>query len=899
MDRLICLLLLALLLAPQGRAQAQTPDAAIVDVYAPEAPIVNVDASVVALVSVSFPTTVTVEFRYGDGTPIASPNSPGGVGFRTVRPIDTPGTYSFPQNFTPPPERRGDQIIRVTVTTPGDSDATNNAIAQHFFVRDPLLNLTFDRPRDLNVTPGGVSFVRFFVRNDGNAPDAPSVQWVRDPAWELTFEGNNSTLPEIAPGRSATGVILVRPLTSNASLDLTSRIIAFSSIFSTVTASAEAPPLHVNDSALDCVHMATLGEFPSRMELFPGENVNVTLLVTNSGNIDDVFDLNATVDDIAWNVRLSPGAWALNASHATNGSKFELPLRAGEGREVLVSVDRGDGRTPHGNLTVNVSSVNKPLLADPQLAPTTTIRSVLSEAGPDLTVASITAPGVSYVGEPMTVSTRVHNAGRVDAPASTLHLALRDNLRTLDETDLKIPSLSAGEDKILVWTRPLAETSGDQAITARVSVNSTGFVDEDPSNDAMAVMFHVRAPSITVRAPAEVGLTPESTTTLASSDGGIAIQNTGDRDEVVRAFLNATPQWLQRMWTVTVPAGGVAVLPLKLDVPRYPGAPAFSTTIHAEILDHPKVSTEAAVHWLVNDSSGPDLVILGPEPVGTAGTAATLLVRADDASGVGRVEALVGAPDGSVQQLILTKSNSAFDNYDVDLLPIEAGTYSIEFRAEDKAEVTHGASATLTWVVEPSNFAALRPANFVDGGAISTKILRFMDAGGGRTASVSVDVGGGFVPLPPPYSVDVSAWQEGAHLVHARGVSVEGARWTANWTVTLKTEPPTLSDPAVSETGSTLTLQVRVNGARNVTARILTPAGAVQVPLSRGSDGVFDARVPRPASWQMITFIAKDDAGNTNSITLAGASRPAPALGSAAVLAVVGAVAALARRVRP
>jgi MYXO-CTERM domain-containing protein len=91
-------------------------------------------------------------------------------------------------------------------------------------------------------------------------------------------------------------------------------------------------------------------------------------------------------------------------------------------------------------------------------------------------------------------------------------------------------------------------------------------------------------------------------------------------------------------------------------------------------------------------------------------------------------------------------------------------------------------------------------------------------------------------------------------------------------------------------------LSVRAEGAKNVTARFQTGTGPVEVALTNRGSGLFGASVTAPGSWDAITFIAEDQAGNQGSATLEAPKDETPFVGPLAALALLGALAVAMRR---
>ena len=901
---------------PAGAQGGLTPqvDVSVVGVRFQPNMTVNETITVYARVNTTGPAIVDVTFTWNnDGAPLRPGTLPGTVDSTTRVRFTAQGPASqetAPITFQPPFERRGEQEVRIvaTVRNAQDTNETNNTLIVKSVVRFPKLNITYDHPPVLDVVPRGEAILRYFVRNDGNVPDNVTPHLELDQGQPFTVEA--WPLPVVPPGQSVTGILVVRPNETtvpnpaNLSLNVTAR----SGIASSGDARMQAPILHINETMYNRRPTVAIDPLPPNVQVFPGEERALLFTVRNTGDVDHLVRVAPRIDfsPVGWNASMRvPAGWPANLSTPPpdfNGS-YPVPLRPNESAVLQVNLTRA---LVAPNLTallrLEVNSTNgdriQALTGGDLRARASTL---LSGAGPDLTVNVSGSIGSVYQGDVPAFRFEVRNVGRGNATNATLHLELRDNLRTVEEADVRVPPILAGASATLTWSPSTAGLRGAYVMLGRVIANASQ-VDQNPENNTVRADLRVRAPFLSVRAPETLTAVPGGRLLLAATENGLSVENQGAEEELVVARLEPSmgpgrAEWLRKEWRVTVPPMSRMPLSLEVDVPAIPGAESIPATFTAEVEARPRFTASQSLAIHVDDVEAPRLTLVSPTAPSQVGKEARLAVRALDASGIRRAEVLLQSPLGERTSLPLQRDASDADVFVTRHTPAHAGTYVLEFRVEDASLV--GRPATLgnvTWVVAPPSYAGVKPANFGEGAFVGAAPLRFVEAKNGTTRTLLVDVGDGLRSVPAPYGVSLPP-VEGRRLVVVRATSTDGTVWEGRWNVTVDLTPPALSDPVSRDAGSgKVALEVRAEGAREVTARFETDGGPVEVTLPGRGSGVFGATVTAPASWKSVTFLGKDEAGNVGSAVAGPSANPTPGPGLWLVGLALAAVALALRR---
>lgn len=893
-----------------GPALAQDgPLSTSVDVYIgpvrfSNEPVVNEPVTVSATVNTTGPAVVDVSFEWGDESPLNDglpTNSQTQVRFTE----QGPGSRTASMRFTPAMTRAGPQEIRIeaTVRSSQDTNLTNNTVLVKTVVRIPKLNLTFEEPHNRNVTPQGEAIIRYFVRNDGNVPDnaTPLVDVWRDSPWTVEAW----SLPVVEPGKSVTGILIVRPNATatnltNLSLNLTAR----SGISSAGDQRLQAPIMNVNESMYQRKPKIAFDPLPVNVQVFPAEERALLFTVRNTGDIDHVVRVRPGIDfaPVGWNASMRlPPTWPANLSAPVDfNSSFPVPLRPNESAVLQVNLTRAQS-TPNATallrLTANTTNGDRinTLVGGGYRAEASAI---LSDAGPDLTPNLTASVGTLYQGDAPSFRIEIRNVGRGNASNSSIHLELRDNLRAVEETDIRIPPIGPGNSTNVTWTPSTTGLRGAYVLLGRIDVNASQ-QDRNVLNNTLRVDLHVRAPELNVRAPEAVRIVPGGRLTLASSAGGLSVENMGDRDEVVVARLESGHSWLQGEWRVNVPPGTRQPLPLQLDVPLLPGAQSIAATFSAQVEARPRFSASVPLVFEVDDVEAPRVTLVSPTADGVVGKETRLAVRATDASGIRRAEVILQSPGGERTALPLQRDTAEPDVYFTRHTPGLLGVYTLEFRIEDASLGARPATlGNVTWTVRAPDYAGMKAVNFGEGAHVGAQPLKLAEVKPGTTRSVLVDVGAGYVSLGSPYEI-VLPPVEGRRVVAVRATSNDGTLWEGRWNVTIDLTPPSVQEPVSRNAGAgKVELEVKAAGAKEVVARFETQGGSpVEVNLAGRGGGVFGATVTAPASWDNVVFIAKDEAGNEGSASVAAPDNDTPGVGAALLaLAALGAALVLGRR---
>lgn len=890
MNRIVVALVLVAVLLPIPAA-AQLPEPGDVDLSElklDREPTVGVAVVVTAVVfnNGTQPMQTSVQFTYGDGSPLMGAS---GVGDTNGRVVPANSKSFINLTWVPIEERVGDQVVRAVLRSQGDADGGNNEKAITAFVRNPKVNVTVEAPLRLNLSAGSTGFLRYTVRNDGNAPDTFLVEAHGNASWKPRVLGDAALVP---PGGERTGEVAYTAPTEG-DMNLTLSVSASSSQRANASATAFAPFMQSNLTLAPLRRVVALSGLPTDAQVLPGENVTWMLTLRNLGTADDVVLLNATLDKNAtgWrtNVTAPANQTGWTSTPDVNGT-LAIALSAGQTRQVRLNVTRLANATQDGaNLTVLAVSNDSALLRalQPNGEYQASLDARLVNASPELALLGFRQPGRTYQGDALTLGIEVANLGRLPAPASTVHVEITDGSFVLRQADVPVRALAAGEFVNLTWDTTSNDLQGAYQVAGRLIPAVSG--DRSPDNNEATSNVVVRRPDIEVRAPDSVDAVPGARLLLLGASTGISVNNGGASDETIDVRLASDDApWLNSTWTVDVPAAGTVVLPLDVAVPRYPHLALAKGVVSASIAGRTDYGTNVTITFRIADEQGPDAELLAPNGTTTVGERTEVVVRADDATGVADATLIVATPGG--ERVLLTLEPNATDRtrYNATYTPPRAGTYLLEVRLGDATAARHATLlANLTWVVKEKPYRGFAPANFKDGGSTNLRLLKLREVDGNSTATVEADAGDGYRALAFPYEVRPNGWSEGPHVLKVRAKSLGGQTWSGQWNVTLDTTAPTLANLSVKTSGGLTTVTVSVEGAQNVTAQFLdAEGGQYDAQLHPAASRTFTGAVRPPNGWTRLVILAHDSAGNAASLEEdSGAKRtPAPlALGLAAL----------------
>lgn len=902
---LVLALLVVLLVpwVPAGQAQVGVVDVSVGVVRTSVEPVTNVTTPIQAVINTTGAATVRITFAYADGAPVSDADGTGVNSF-LLETFPGPESRTVTLNtYRPTFERRGPQQIVVTAEVQGqpDADISNNTRRLDTFIRHPSLNLTFEDPATLDVVPQGEAHLRYFVRNDGNFPDNATAELRLDPGpWSARTYG---PLPVVPPGGSVTGIVLVRSTHATDVRNLSLNVSIRSGVGSAGDAIQQAPLLRGNESLFAKRPTVQLSGLAPTTQIFPGEERSVPFLLRNTGDLDLVFYVAPSLvgAPAGWTVNMTvPPSWQANLTTPANASTaFPVALRPGASVPLQVNVTRALG-APNATATLrleaNATSGDRiDALAGGDHR--SVVTGILTDAGPDLTPSLLSPPVSVYQGDRPTYRVEVRNVGRDNATNATLRLELRDNLRAVEESVQQVSPLGPGNATVLTWSPSTAGLRGAYVLIARVEANATQ-QDRNPENNTLRQPLDVRAPSLAVRAPEIVRIVPGGRLSLSTVANGLSVENLGAHEEVVVVRVDSAAEWLRGEWRLTVPAGAVHPVVVDFDVPLLPGIQRAPVTLAAAVEGQERFSASTVFTVEVDDVDRPALALVSPAGPTRVGNETRLAVRATDASGIGRAEVILRLPSGESVPLPLQREAGEADVFSTRHTPYVPGAYALEFRVEDGSGRVDGFSTlNATWTVEGSRYQGLKPVNFGDGAFVGRLPLRLDEVAPGTTRNVLADTGDGLRLLPPPYEITLPP-VEGPRTIFVRATATDGSTWEGRWNVTVDLTPPKVDNATTKDAGAgKVDLSVRAEGAQKVTARFQTETGPVEVPLAPRSGGIFGASVAAPGSWDSVTFIAEDQAGNTGDATVQAPKQETPFVAPLLAVALL-AVLALARRRR-
>lgn len=865
-------ILLALLVCPLAIAQQVEPADVSIDrlTVSPE-PVVGVASIAAAHVrnTGAVAAVVTVDFSYADGAPLVAD---GAAASSLTRTVPSGATLRFELEFTPRRERRGDADVVAVASSAQDGVAGNERATQAVLVRDPALVVAFDAPAGLDVPGDGMGFVRLRVRNDGNANDTPQIALDVAAPWRATLPG---VLGPLAPGENATLDLLVTPHTADPSRQLWLNATVRSSIRPTLEWRAAAPPLRPNASSATLARAPEL-ELALLEQVFANETVEGNLTVRNVGLLPDVYFLNATLGaSPGWNVTLLDDRALAGAP-----SPLRVALAPGERATLRVAVARLAQTSPEAMLVLNASSVNARALGG--AAANATLARSIRAAAPDLAVVALDAPTTAYAGDGAAFLVRIANVGRVASPGANVTCALADAARVFAEDVLPVAPLAPAAEATVAWRPATDGFRGTLAGTCRL-VAPAG--DATAGNDAANATVRVRSPVILPRAPERISVVPGARLSLPGGESGLSVENRGDEPETVEVLLRSEATWLAAAWRVEVPARAEAALPLDLVVPPRLDASTVRASIAASVVGRPEFGATVEIIVDIDDREPPSIEIVEPAANGTRARSSWLVVRAEDALGIARGEALVVAPDGT-RTLLPLELNATNGNYAAAFTPLYAGEHRFEWRFQDASPAANLATRVTSWSVDLPPYGGLAPLGFEDGGVVSSRHIRFVEVDPGSTRQATVDLGQGPAPLAFPYDVEAATWADGPHRVVVRAVSLEGASWERAWTLTLDTLPPAVAETRIDPLADgRVRLVVRAPEATEAVAQWQTPRGPVEVALASQGRGEFAAVAPPPEAWSSVTFLVEDGAGNVASASVRPGSSETPGVGTGGLVA--------------
>lgn len=901
MSRVVAVLFASLLLStlPVGVSQvapASPNDPIIIAMNITRAAVVDVPtASIVTVHNPSdAPQSVTVDWSYDDGRPL-NDETPVSAYNEESQVVDANANWTFTLSFSPDEQHIGDTAILARVKSTMDTSSGPPPASRFpLFIAEPGIELHMDSASFPGLLDGGVGFVNFYVLNTGNANETPTVTVTNDPNFNLTVLANFSPLPPHGTGQ---GLVLVRPLTSNESINLTSTLTVNSTLDPTIRRSASLPALHVNATLPFLNASLAVTTLPPSQQVPPDGSRALDLQIANTGSVDDVYNVTATLspNDVGIVAALGLAPPSANLSLPQNGS-YVIGLHPNEtaSLHVIVSYDRSLG-SGNATLSVLVRSANADLLAPrhPLEGAGVTRTTSIAPAAPEPALVAIDAPPDAYPTDDGYFHVVVANRGLRATLPSIVTIVIEDELAIAYTTNVTVPALSPGATDRLPFLAPLAALRGSFVIVGTLKPDAND-IDAFAGDNMLSVPLHVRAPALVLTAPQEIAVTPGGKVTLLGGAQSFQLTNQGDQDETFDITLAADgAPWLDRSWSLSVPRGITVTLPLDADVPEVVGASAITATVHAELHGRPSYHDDANVSIVV-DVARPPTITLDPLADGVARERFVIPVGLEDAIGVASAEARVRRPDGNVDAFPLERSQDG--TWSMTYTPLAAGNFTVEVHALSVGDPPRSSTLAIPWTVRAPPYAGVQPVDFENGSRIGSTSLRFAEAENGTTRALYVDVGTGPQLTPPPYLVQAPFWRDGPHLVELNATSMDGVGWHSTLRVTLDRTPPTFSRPVVhSDSYGRLQLSVSVPGAARVTARIHTPTGPVDVPMTRTVTGDYGASVEAPPGWSSVEFLSVGTNGISSSVALSSSTDHPLPFGPWLVLAAAGLAAIVVR----
>jgi hypothetical protein len=903
MNRAMLVILVIVLMLPAQPARAQLSSASmgssIISMNVTRTPVVGVSTSSLVVVHNpdDNPESVTVQWAYDDGSPLV--NQLPTAAYNEETNVIDPGTnWTFSLPFVPDARHAGWAGIIARLQGVNEAADTPNITSRFLmFVAQPDLELHVDPTPVQGALDGGVGFFHFYVENLGNANDSPNVTWTQDPRFNVTVLSNFSWLP---PSGTGDGLVLVRPLTSNETYNLTSTLIVNSTLDPGLTVNATMPPVHVNESLPFRNASFRVTPVLHAVQVVPHQPQWIPFTVTNTGDMDDVYNVTATLRaaDSGVNVTLALAPPSTNLSLPQNAT-YVMGLHPHESASLRVRLEYNDS-LGDGNDSINllVRSANADLLAPrhPDEGPGVLQSTIVTPAEPDPAVVGIEGPLDAYPTDTGYYHVTVEDRGLLPTSPATVRFDIEDELHVAFTHDVVVPALAPGESRKLPVLAPLDALHGSFVIVARLLPDANA-TDADPGDDVATAPLYVRAPAVALDAPAQADIVPGARLTLTGGIDSVHVTNRGDRDETFVVTLSSEDaSWVDRSWTLDVPSGVSVALPIDLTVPEVLGGPSFGVEIHAAIDGHPEYHADANLTLLADVTNPPDFGVISLQD-GMARVPYTFDVPVGDALGVQRVNATFQRPDGHLDEITLDPGVGGA--WRAAYTPPVAGRYQVDLLAVGEGDLPRTTSTTIPWTVQAPSYDGVAPVGFRNGTTIGNTTLQFADVDPGATRSLYVDVGEGPQLVPPPFTVDVAFWRDGPHEVRLNATSVDGTPWSRLLKVTLDRSAPGIAHATVEKdaSGRILLAAVSPNATRMI-ARIETPNGPIDVPLSRTAMGDYRALIDAPSAWSSVEFQSWGDNGASSNVVVAASSSHALPLGLPLALVSI-AIAALAWRRRP
>lgn len=888
----VWLFVLTLLLsaAPASAQVAADGDARVESISFSAPPTVNQTSSVTAFINVTRPATVEVAFRYADGSDI-NPLDPArsGSGSSVTRVLTAAGSHPVTISFTPPAQRKGDAQIVVVATMEADSNRSNDRLAQPTFIRYAALAVAFEPLDTPFVAPEGSAFAAFTVHNLGNVNDTPAA--LASPTsnathWNVTMLEQPR---EVGPGNVTRGVVLVRALSANETVNTSAWVMVVSSIQQSVQTSAASGSFAVNASELRMLRelSATL---PDNIQLFPGETLRTNLTLHNRGARGDVFNLSLrlTNDSAGWNATF--GEVITGAPHVRSAL---VPVAKNASANVTITLQRATTAIDTMPFTVNVTALDEEVLAPhwPDKPYRRSVTAMARTAQPVLTILPIDS-ATAYEGDAVTFRVRVANEGRMSAN-DTLVVEVRDNLRVVANWATPLANISPGGLAENLYVVNVTGITGRSIIMASLSTPPAG----PNSVVSRTANLTVRAPSISLTAPDAWSVRPGSRLALLSLAEGLAVGNGGDTAErIVVQLRSPTAAWLDQEWLLDVPPHARVPVSIDVLVPEKLSSTRFEAHVTAWVEARPSFLATTAIEILAFDDEAPAITWEPPEQTPAVGEEVPLRAIIVDSLGIGHAAVLITAPSGRTVLVDLLPTTTASE-FLATFVPDEAGDHRLELRARDAAEPANTRIVSDVLLdVAASPYAGVRPATVRDGGSTNVNRVRFVEIDAGTTRSVEIDAGEGFTLVAYPYELAMTG-PDGPRLLRTRATSLQGIVVETTWNITLDRLAPTIGAPTVNQVTAGLEVRVEAAGAANVSGWIETPSGQRDLDFRRGSTNTFAAVVPGAATWTTLSVQAKDAAGNEASVRATSSEpRPMPAISTGLLLLAISGLALLMRR---
>lgn len=624
------------------------------------------------------------------------------------------------------------------------------------------------------------------------------------------------------------------------------------------------------------------------------------LLITNTGNVADKFNVTLERQHTFWGATVEPS---------------EVTLQPNQQTSVRVTVVAPGPTTAQVGDRTNVIATVKST-ADPSRAKQTTFEARVS--GPDLFVDNVVVdPATPYSGDPVRVDVVAGNTGNKIANANVtlrVYFVQGGVERIIGERKF-LPSELPAQRRLtesFAWNTKDIEGAG--MLLARIDVDDiVREIDDTAASNERTRAVTLRTLKLEVKPAAGLTARPGEEVSYGEEPNAFLVTYSGNQaNEPVTIRFESEHGWLasQSELSIALPRNTPVPILAKLAIPALPGAGKDTLTMRVTPSLRPEAAVTVSTVTTVLDEQNPRILSIVPVPaVSVIGESVNLDVRVEDATGVTAVTLYVTLPTNETQGVVATRV--AGDLWRATQPFTVAGPYRVSAEATDAADPPNrnrSRALTSAFTVNPGSAPVVALAEG-QGTTVRTGSFIRLDIrdplGIGKATytllGVTYDLRG------PVYQIDTSAFPSGEVDLTVTAENIYGVKTAKRFGITVDNTPPgitrvTMSPPQpLANEDVTITVQTE-SQVQSVDVLVKRDGQVVEtLNATRKGTGRFEVKYNAPEGDYRLDVTARDVAGNANLaesavvFTAKKDSVPGPAA-ALATLAALGAALALRRR---